>query len=78
MTIGHDSPGPVDKHNSDKNFTPPHPLGGVKGQMFKFAITKSVIYIFTDILHAGRGIIDLKHIKQDFSLKAWVCPPWWT
>ena len=26
---------------------------------------------FAEILHAGGGAIDLKHIKQDFSLKAW-------
>ena len=25
-----------------------------------------------EILHAGRAAIDMKHIKLDFSLKAWV------
>ena len=35
--IGHDYPVPVDKYDSDENFTsPPDPLGGVKGQIFKF------------------------------------------
>ena len=28
--------------------------------------------LFAEILHAGRGAIDMKHIKQDLSLKAWV------
>ena len=27
------------------------------------------------MLHAGRAAIDMKHIKQDFSLKAWVRDP---
>ena len=27
---------------------------------------------FTEILHADRGTLDMKHIKWDFSLKAWV------
>ena len=27
---------------------------------------------FAEILHAGRAAIAMKHIKQDFSLKAWV------
>ena len=31
---------PVDKHDSDKSFTPPpDPLGKVKGQIFKFCNT---------------------------------------
>ena len=30
---------------------------------------------FAEILHAGRAAIDMKHIKQDFSLKAWVLAP---
>ena len=48
----------------------PHPLGGVKGQTLNFAIANSVVNIFAENLHAGRGAIDMKHIKQDFSLKA--------
>ena len=31
---------------------------------------------FAEILHAGRVAIDMKHIKQDFSLKAWVRVCW--
>ena len=30
---------------------------------------------FAEIIHAGRAAIDMKHIKQDFSLKAWVRAP---
>ena len=30
---------------------------------------------FAEILHVGRAAIDMKHIKQDFSLKAWVRAP---
>ena len=31
---------------------------------------------FAEILHAGRAAIDMKHIKLDFSLKAWVRVRW--
>ena len=27
---------------------------------------------FAEILHTGRAAIDMKHMKQDFSLKVWV------
>ena len=30
---------------------------------------------FAEILHAGRAAIDMKHIKRDFSLNAWVRAP---
>ena len=30
---------------------------------------------FAEILHAGRGAIDMKHIKRYFRLKAWVRSP---
>ena len=40
-----------------------------------FAITKAVVNIFAEILQAGRAAIDMKHIKQYFSLKAWVRAP---
>ena len=30
---------------------------------------------FAEILHVGRAAIDMKHIKRDFSLKAWVRAP---
>ena len=37
LTIGHDYPVPVDKHDSGSNFTPsPDPLGWVQGQIFLF------------------------------------------
>ena len=32
-------------------------------------------FIFAEILYAGRGAIDMKQIKQDFSRKAWVQSP---
>ena len=35
-----------------------------------------IVNIFAEILHAGRAAIDMKHIKQDFSLKAWVRVHW--
>ena len=42
-----DYPVHVDKHDSDKKFTPPtDPLGGVKGQLYNFTITKSVVNMF--------------------------------
>ena len=31
--------------------------------------------MFAEISHAGRGTIDMKHIKGDFSLNAWVPTP---
>ena len=38
--MGHDYPVPVDKHDSDKKTYPtPDPLGGIKGQIFKFQQT---------------------------------------
>ena len=39
-------------------------------QILKF----SVVDIFTECLHAGRGTIDMKRIKRGSSLKAWVGP----
>ena len=41
-------------------------------------MTKAIIIIvniFAEILHVGRAAIDMKHIKRDFSLKAWVRAP---
>ena len=68
----------VDKHDSDWNFIPPPDLlGGVKSQIIKFC-NNSFINIFIEISHADRGTIDMKHIKRDSSLKAWVRPPGWT
>ena len=43
---------------------------GSRVKYLNSAITKSVVNIFTEIPHAGT--LDMKHIKQDFSLKAWV------
>ena len=40
-----------------------------------FVILKANVNIFSEILHAGRAAIDMKHIKWDFSLKAWVRAP---
>ena len=63
---------PVDKIGSVKVLPPP-PLTPPKGSKVKYlnlAITKAIINFFAEILHAGRAAIDMKHIKQDFSLKA--------
>ena len=35
----------------------------------------AIVNIFSEILHAGRAGIDMKHIKPDFSLKALVRAP---
>ena len=40
-----------------------------------FVINKAVVNIFAEILHADRAAIDIKHIKGDFSLNAWVRSP---
>ena len=37
-----------------------------------FVINKMAVNIFAEILHASRAAIDMKHIKWDFSLNAWV------
>ena len=34
-----------------------------------------ITIFFAEILHAGRTAIDKKHIKQNFSLEAWVRAP---
>ena len=76
LTKDHDCPVPVDKHGSVQilptSLTPPK---GSKVKYLNFAITKAVVNIFAEIWHAGRGAIDMKHIKRDFSLKAWVRSP---
>ena len=43
---------------------PLDPLGVVKGQIFKFRNNSSCKYFFTEILHADRGTIDMKHINR--------------
>ena len=35
-----------------------------------------LLIFFAEILHTGRAAIDMKHIKQDFSFKAWVGACW--
>ena len=62
---------PVDKHGSVKVLPPPllTPPKGSKVKYLNFAITKAIVNIFAEILHAGRATIDMKHIKRDFSLK---------
>ena len=51
--------------------TPPKgsPPKGSKVKYLNFTITKAVVNIFAKILHAGRGAIDMRHIKGDFCLK---------
>ena len=44
----------------------PRPLGEVKGEIFKFSNNSvSCQFFFTEISHADRGRINMKHIKQD-------------
>ena len=38
-------------------------------------MTESIVNIFTEISHADRGTINMKHIEHDFRLKAWFRPP---
>ena len=58
---------------------PPDPLGGLKGQIFKLAIELSKTSIFfTEISHADRDTVNMKHIKRDFRSKSCVLPPGWT
>ena len=35
-----------------------------------------MLVFFAKILYTGRAAIDMKHIKRDFSLKAWVRACW--
>ena len=68
----------VYKHGSVNIFTPPPPYNplGSKVKYLNFAVTKAVVVIFfTEFLCASRGSIDIKHIRQDFTLKAWVQYP---
>ena len=51
------------------------PLAGSNVKYLNFEIIQSVVNIFTKISDAYRGTINIKHIKQDFSSKAWVGPP---
>ena len=53
--------------------TPPK---GSKVKYLNFAITKAIVNIFSENLHADTAAIDMKHIKPDFSLKAWVGARW--
>ena len=63
---------PVDKHGS----APPSiPTKGSKVKYLNFAVTKAIVNIFYDILHAGKAAKDSQHTKRDFSLKAWVRAP---
>ena len=56
---------------------PPDPIGGVKGQIFKFPNNSvSCQYFFMEISHADRGTINMKHIKRDFRSKACVLTLW--
>ena len=48
---------------------------GSKVKYLNFRISKAVVNIFGEILHAGRVAIDMKHIKRDFSLKVWARSP---
>ena len=60
------------------NFTPSSltQLKGSKVKYFYFAITKAIVNIFAEMLHAGRAAIDMKHTIRDVSLKAWVRVLW--
>ena len=63
MTVSKSYPTPL---------TPPK-VSNVK--YLNFAITNAVVNIFAEIMHAGRGAINTKHMKQDFSLRACVQSP---
>ena len=54
---------------------PSTPTKGSKVNCLNFAVTKAVVKSFAEILHAGKTAIDMKHIKQDLNLKAWVRAP---
>ena len=71
LTIGHDYPVPVDKHDNDYISTQSlDPIGGVRGQVFKFCNNSvSCTQFFTEISHADRGTIHMKHIKSDLRSK---------
>ena len=45
---------------------------GSKVKYFNFAITKAIVNIFAEISHAGSTAIDMKYIKPNLSLSAWV------
>ena len=48
-----------------------------KVKYLNFTITKAIVNIFAEILHAGRAAIDIKkNIKRDYSFKAWVQACW--
>ena len=49
---------------------------GSKVKNLNFEITKAIVNIFAEILHAVRTAIYMKHIKRGFSLKAWVRARW--
>ena len=48
-----------------------------KVKYLNFAITQSVVNIFTKISHADRSTIIMKHLKRDFKSNAWVRAPRW-
>ena len=54
------------------------PYVGSKVKYLNLAITQLVVNILTEISHADRGTIDMKHIKRDFRSKALVRAPGWT
>ena len=62
---------PEDEHDRDTFLPRPLTLKAAsKVKYFNFAITKSVVdFFFTEITHAMRGTIDMKHIKGEFSSK---------
>ena len=73
--MGPNCPVTVDKHGSVIFFTP-FPSTLRRGQKLNIQIDKSVVNIFTNILHIDRGTIDMAHIKRDFSSKACGLIPW--
>ena len=56
--------------------TPLTPPKGSKVKYFYFAIIKAFVNIFAEISRVGRAAIDMKHLKRDFNLKAWVRVRW--
>ena len=67
---------PVDKHDSDKKLPhSPDPLGGVKGQIFKFAIS---CQYFSRKFRVQTKVQKYETYQTWFSTKACVSPPGWT
>ena len=57
------------------NPIPFDPTQGVKSNVQISPQLRQLSIFFAEILRAGRAAIDMKHVKLDFSFKAWVRAP---